>query len=152
MFEILVYVFENCRQADVSHDPERVARKLSAAGFDDVEISAALAWLAGVVRAPQRSLAPLPKRSTAFRVFAPKELAMLDVECRGFLMYLEHSGILSPQDREHVVERALAAAGEALSLDQLKLIVLMVLWHQQAPASQLVAEELRSARGARKPS
>lgn len=152
MFEILVFVFENCRQADVSHDPERVARKLSAAGFDDAEISAALAWLAGVARAPQRSLAPLPERSTAFRVFAPKELAMLDVECRGFLLYLERSGILSPQDREHVIERALAAGGDALSLDQLKLIVLMVLWHQQAPASQLVAEELRSARGTRRPS
>ena len=45
MFDILFYVFENCRQADVSHDPERVARKLSAAGFDDMEISAALTWL-----------------------------------------------------------------------------------------------------------
>jgi Smg protein len=42
MFDILVFVFENCRQADVSHDPERVARRLSAAGFDDMEISAAL--------------------------------------------------------------------------------------------------------------
>jgi Smg protein len=152
MFEILVFVFENCRQADVSQDPERVARKLSAAGFDDVEISAALTWLAGVARAPQRSLAPLPERSTAFRMYAPKELAVLDVECRGFLMYLEHSGILSPQNREHIIERALAAAGAALSLDQLKLIVLMVLWHQQAPASQLVAEELRTASGSRRPS
>ena len=152
MFDILFYVFENCRQADVSHDPERVARKLSAAGFDDMEISAALAWLAGVVRAPQRSLAPLPESGTAFRAFAPKELAKLDADCRGFLLFLERSGILSPASREHVIERALAAAGDTLSLDQIKLIVLMVLWSQQAPASQLVAEELRSARGERLPS
>lgn len=152
MFDILVFVFENCRQADVSHDPERVARKLSAAGFDDMEISAALAWLAGVVRAPQRSLAPLPESGTAFRAFAPKELAKLDADCRGFLLFLERSGILSPASREHVIERALAAAGDTLSLDQIKLIVLMVLWSQQAPASQLVAEELRSARGERLPS
>jgi len=152
MFDILVFVFENCRQVDVSHDPERVARKLSAAGFDDMEISAALSWLAGVVRAPQRSLAPLPESSTAFRAFAPKELAKLDVECRGFLMFLERSGILSPASREHVIERALATAGETLSLDQIKLIVVMVLWSQQAPASQLVAEELLSARGERLPS
>jgi uncharacterized protein Smg (DUF494 family) len=70
MFDILFYVFENCRQADVSHDPERVARKLSAAGFDEMEISTALTWLAGVVRTPQLSLAPLPESSTAFRAFA----------------------------------------------------------------------------------
>ena len=151
MFDILVYLFENCRQADVSHDPERVARRLSAAGFEDTEISAALHWFAGVVRAPQRSLAPLPDRGHAFRVFAPKELAKLDVECRSFLLSLEQSGILSPQMREHVIERALATADEALALEQLKLIVLMVLWNQQAPSSQLVAEELQSARGARLP-
>lgn len=151
MFDILVFVFENCRQADVSHDPERVARRLSAAGFDDTEISAALSWLAGVVRAPQRSLAPLPESGTAFRAFAPKELAKLDADCRGFLLFLERSGILSPASREHVIERALATAGDTLSLDQIKLIVLMVLWSQQAPASQLVAEELLSARGERLP-
>lgn len=152
MFDILFYVFENCRQADVSHDPERVARKLSAAGFDDMEISAALAWLAGAVRTPQRSLAPLPESSTAFRAFAPKELAKLDADCRGFLLFLERSGILSPASREHVIERALATAGDTLSLDQFKLIVLMVLWSLQAPASQLVAEELLSVRGERLPS
>jgi len=152
MFDILVFVLENCRQADVSHDPERVARRLSAAGFDDTEINAALAWLAGVVRTSQRSLAPLPESSTAFRAFAPKELAKLDADCRGFLMFLERSGILSPASREHVIERALATADDALSLEQLKLIVVMVLWNQQAPASQLVAEELLSARGARLPS
>jgi Smg protein len=152
MFDILVYVFENCRQADVSHDPERVAKKLSAAGFEDHDISTALSWLAGVVRAPQRSLAPLPGHSNAFRAFAVKERAKLDVECMGFLLYLEQSGILNPTTREHVLERALAAAGDSLSLEQLKLIVLMVLWNQRTPASQLIAEELLSARGERLPS
>jgi len=152
MFDILVYLFENCRQADVSHDPERVARKLSAAGFEESDISATLRWLAGVVRAPHRSLAPLPERGSAFRAFAPKELAKLDVECRGFLLYLEQSGLLTPQMREHVIERALATADDALALEQLKLIVLMVLWNQHAPSSQLLAEELFSAHGARLPS
>jgi len=152
MFDILVYVFENYRQTDVSSDPERVAERLSAAGFDDAEINAALHWLAGVVRAPQRSVAPLPARSDAFRVFAPKELAKLDAECRGLLLQLEQAGILSAQDREHVVERALATADRCLSLDQLRLIVLMVLWNQEAPASHLLAEELLSAHSAREPS
>ena len=150
MFDILVFVFENWRQPDVSRDPERVAKRLSAAGFDDAEISAALTWLAGVGREPQRSLAPLPERGNAFRVFAPRELAKLDVECRGFLLMLERSGILSPQDREHVIERALATADRVLTLAQLKLIVLMVLWHRQAPESALVAEEFL-ARGERRP-
>lgn len=151
MFDILVFVFENWRQPEVSADPASVAKRLSAAGFDEADISAALSWLAGVARAPHRSCAPLPERGKAFRVFAPRELARLDVECRGFLLTLERSGILSPQDLEHVIERALATADRVLTLEQLKLIVLMVLWHRQAPESQLVAEDFLS-RGARLPS
>lgn len=144
MFDILVFVFEHCRQADVSGDPARVAKRLSAAGFDDADISAALSWLAGVARAPQRSLAPLPERGDALRVYAPRELDKLDADGRGYLLTLERGGILTAQDREHVIERALATGDRVLSLEQLKLIVLMVLWHRQAPESALVAEDFVS--------
>jgi Smg protein len=48
-----------------------------------------------------------------------------------------------------VIERALAASGETLTLEQLKLIVLMVMWNQQAAASRLVAEDLFAAPHAR---
>lgn len=143
MYDVLVYLFENCQQSDVAYDRESVARKLSAAGFEEADISEALHWLAGV-RAPQEQFGPLPDSRSTFRAFAPRELAKLDAECRGFLYTLEHSGILSPQNRELVVERSLAAAGDTLSLDQLKLIVLMVLWNQQTPTSQLLAEDLFS--------
>jgi len=151
VFDILVFVYEHCRQTDVAGDPDRVARRLSAAGFDEAEISAALSWLAGLAREPQRSMVPLPAARAAFRAFAPREIAKLDASAQGFVLSLEQSGILSPQSRELVLERALATADDRLSVDQIKLIVLMVLWNQRAPASQLVAEELRSARGARLP-
>jgi Smg protein len=152
MYDILVYVFENCQQYELSDEKERVAKKLSAAGFDDSDISEALTWLAGVVRGPHRSLAPLPESGAAFRAYAPKELARLDAECRGLLIYFEQSGILTPQTREHVIERALAATGDGLTIEQLKLIVLMVLWNQQMPSSRLIAEDLLSPIGTRLPS
>jgi Smg protein len=152
MYDILVYVFENCRQADIAHDSELVAKKLSAAGFEDDDISEALSWLAGVVRIVHRDLAPLPDLRATFRTYAPKELAKLDAECRGFLLTLEQSGILEPSTREHVLERALATTGGTLSLEQLKLIVLMVLWNQQTPTSRLLAEDLFAIQGERLPS
>jgi Smg protein len=141
MYDVLVYLFENCQQAEVSDDRDRVARKLSAAGFEDSDISEALHWLAGVARTP-RVYAPLPDARSSFRAFAPRELSKLDAECRGFLITLEQSGILTPQTREIVLERSLAASGQNLSVEQLKLIVLMVLWNQQTPTSQLLAEDL----------
>ena len=151
MYEVLVYLFENCQRNEVCDEKERVAKKLSAAGFEESDISEALIWLAGVVRGP-RSLAPLPSSGAAFRAYAPKELAKLDTECRGLLIHFEQAGILAPHMREHVIERALAATGESLTLEQLKLIVLMVLWNEQTPSSRLVAEDLLSSQGHRLPS
>src|SRR5260221_103690 len=100
MYDILVYLFENCQQHEVSDEKERVAKKLSAAGFEESDISEALTWLAGGARGPHRSFAPLPATGAAFRAYAPKELAKLDAECRGLLIYFEQSGILNPQSRE----------------------------------------------------
>jgi len=151
MYEILVYLFEHCQQAEVAHERERVAKKLSAAGFDDSDISEALHWLAGVVHSPRETAAALPDSRSSFRAFAPRELAKLDAQCRGFLITLEQSGILSPETRELVIERSLAASGVVLSLEQLKLIVLMVLWNRQTPTSQLLAEDLFTAPHSRLP-
>jgi Smg protein len=152
MYDILVYVFENCQQAELAYDRERVAKKLSAAGFEDSDISEALHWLAGVTRTPQGGLQHQPASRHAFRAFAPRETAKLDAQCRGFLLTLEQSGILDLQTRELVIERALAATGDSLSLEQLKLVVLMVLWNQQTPTSRLLAEDLFSAQQTRLPS
>jgi Smg protein len=152
MYDILVYLFENCQQHEVSDEKERVAKKLSAAGFEESDISEALTWLAGVARGPHRSFAELPATGAAFRAYAPKELAKLDADCRGLLIYFEQSGILGPQTRETVIDRALAATGDGLTIEQLKLIILMVLWKQQTPSSRLVAEDLLSPVGTRLPS
>jgi Smg protein len=151
MYDILVYLFENCQHADLAYDRERVAKKLSAAGFEDSDISEALHWLAGV-RVAHSVREPLPDSRSTFRAYAPRELAKLDAQGRGFLLTLEQSGILTAETRELVIERALAANGDTLSLEQLKLVVLMVLWNQQMPTSRLLAEDLFSTPHARLPS
>ena len=45
MFDILVYLYETYYRPDACPEPAVLARKLSAVGFDDVEISEALVWL-----------------------------------------------------------------------------------------------------------
>jgi Smg protein len=58
------------------------------------------------------------------------EEARLDAECRGFLMFLEHNGILDALQRELVVDRVMALDQEEIDLDDLKWVVLMVLFNQ----------------------
>jgi Smg protein len=48
MFDILVYLFENYVHADACPEPAQLARKLTAAGFEEEEITEALEWLSGL--------------------------------------------------------------------------------------------------------
>ena len=142
MYDVLVYLFENCQQAEIADDRDRVARKLSAAGFEDADISEALHWLAGVARVASPPRGALPDSRTTFRAFAPRELAKLDAQCRGFIITLEQSGILTAETREQMV-----AADQQPPL----LIPEHRVWNQKTPTSHLLAEDLFSAAHPRLP-
>ena len=64
------------------------------------------------------------------RVFTDSELARLSTECRGLLLTLENARVLTPQQREIVIERMLALDADEPDTEQLKWVVLMVLSSQ----------------------
>ena len=66
----------------------------------------------------------------ALRIFNSKEQARLDTDCRGYLLHLEHIGILSPDRRELVIDRLMALDADDVEIEQLKWVVLMVLFNQ----------------------
>lgn len=142
MYDILAYLYENCHRTDLSEDNQLISKKLSAAGFEDSDISEALTWLSGMLQVPHLKNAPSPVAMRSLRAYAPKECAKLDAGCRGLIMHMENIGVLDPDLRELVLDRAMAASGPNLSNDQLKLIVLMVLWNMETPSSRLIAMEL----------
>src|SRR6202012_542271 len=76
------------------------------------------------------------------RIFSDGELARLSTECRGFLFTLERLGILSPQQREIVIERMLALDADELDTEQLKWVVLMVLSSQ--PGQELAVARMEN--------
>ncbi len=149
MFDILVYLFENFFHSDACPEPEQLALKLSAAGFQDEEISEALQWLDGLQEARTGSLPAIAADNGSVRCFCPEELAKLDMECRGFLAFLESAGVLNPLTRELILERAMALSDHSVSLSKLKIIVLMVLWNQHQAMDTLILEELLSGNDAR---
>ncbi len=142
MFDILVYLFENYVHAEACPEADQLARKLSAAGFEDDEITDALEWLSGLRQVSLERPAITPPGAGSVRVFAPEEEARLDVDCRGFVTFLESAGILDPTMRELIIERALALEGFSLNLHRLKIIVLMVMWQQDKPLDVLILDEL----------
>ena len=146
MFDILVYLFENYYHTDLHPDHDVLARKLSAAGFEHDDIADALAWLQGLSAADASTLPACLAQSTGFRVCAESEARKLGVEGRGFLAFLESANVLTPLLREIIIERAMALSEDRVSVEKLKVIVLMVLWNQQHSIDSLILEELLSDR------
>lgn len=141
MFDILVYLFDNYHAPAACPETDVLARRLAAAGFPDHEIDDALSWLSGLAEST-RDCMPLAGTATSPRVYAPIEQQCLGTEAMGFLMFLENTGVLSPALREIVIDRALALRESPVALEALRIIVLMVLWSQEADIDNLILDEL----------
>lgn len=142
MFDILVYLFESYIHADACPESDQLARKLAAAGFEDEEISEALEWLAGLRRVAREIQPGIAPSEDSIRLYSDDECLRLSPECRGFLAFLGGSGVLDAASRELIIERAMALEGFNITLERLKVIVLMVLWQQEQPMDTLVVDEL----------
>lgn len=161
MFEVLVYVYENYWQGAACPEFDRLGRKLTAAGFDAEEIQDALVWLDGLNVAAQGTQISLPaaapsdctesastpprvqpQSANSLRIYSVAEQVHLGAQSLGFVCFLESSGVLPPHMREIVIDRAMAAPGDPVTLDDLKIIVLMVYWSFGEEPDALVLDEL----------
>ena len=148
MFEVLVYVYEHYWRGDACPELQQLERRLSAQGFEPEHIHDALVWLDGLNFAAQNvvetdaAATAIPASASSLRVYSPPEQEHLGAECLGFISFLASSGVLPPTMREIVVDRAMAASGDPVSLDDLKIIVLMVYWSFGQQPDALVLDEL----------
>ncbi len=143
MFEILMYLFESYFDAGSYPEPDKLSRKLSAAGFEEEEISDALSWLSALQQQTPDNY-PADLRHSGVRCFAELEKLRLGDEARQFLVFAEQQHMISAVEREMVLDRAVALQQESLGVDKLKLIMLMVLWNRHQNLDPLLVEELLS--------
>jgi Smg protein len=131
VLDVLMYLFETYTDAESVPEPDRSALRaeLERAGFRSGEIEKALEWLDGLGSRDEDPAWESPTER-ACRVFNNYEVSRLDVEARGYIMYLEQIGILSPTQREVVLDRVMALDSEEIDVEQLKWVVLMVLFSQ----------------------
>ncbi len=130
VFDVLMYLFERYNEEDADFEPDRdeLQRQLLEAGFEGGEVERAFDWLDGLANGQAQPMEAM--RSTSMRVYSEAEHDRLDSRARGFLTFLEQVGVLDPRSREVIIDRAMALDEDAVDLDQLKWVSLMVLFNQ----------------------
>ena len=93
VLDVLMYLFQHYMDDETDADPDResIQTDLLAAGFPSREIQQAFEWLDSLT---DRQQTPLKVNPSSYRVYVDSELAKLDAECGGFLLFLEQSGVL----------------------------------------------------------
>lgn len=131
VLDVLMYLFECFVDSEDEPEPDRneLRDELERAGFREREIDRALDWLDGLNVADTTADAPAPRTATV-RIYDALEQERLDPQCRGYMLHLEQIGILSPTQREVVIDRLMALDGSDIDIEQLKWVVMMVLFSQ----------------------
>ena len=131
VLDVLMYLFET--YVDAEDEPEadhnELRDELALAGFGDAEIDRALDWLDALTD-HQDNLAYNAQTAHGTRIYSEFEQERLDSACRGYITYLEQIGILSPPQREILIDRLLALESADIDVEQIKWVVLMVLFSQ----------------------
>ena len=134
--DILIYVFDQYMLTEQEDVPERdaLAEDLERAGFGRADVERALDWLADLAgerhRAAVESGVEDDAEPPSIRIYVPEELDRISTESRGYLLGLEEQGILSPSQREIVIDRLMALDADDLDIERLRWLVLMVLSSQ----------------------
>jgi Smg protein len=132
VLDVLIYLFDNYLDGSSEYEPDRenLTIELEQAGFHDAEIEKAFEWLDALAAQRDKAvLLPQVSGVQVMRIYAPEEISRLDADSRGFLLYLEQNGILSPLHREIVIDRVMALDSEEIDIEQVKWVVLMVLFN-----------------------
>ena len=145
MFDVLTFVYDNYNAGETCPEPQQLERKLKGVGFEADEIDEALTWLKGLDTAahPAPMLPWLVQpSSTSVRIYPPHEQNHLGTQALGFISFLESAGVMAAHMREVVLDRAMAAPGGPVSLEDLKVIILLVYWRFGHEPDALVLDEL----------
>lgn len=135
MFDVLMYLFETYihNKVEMHVDQDQLTDDLTRAGFHQDDIYNALNWLEKLADLQDghrhgRSFA-LNADPLAMRIYTDEESQFLDVECRGFLLFLEQIQMLNLETREMVIDRVIALEAAKFDLEDLKWVILMVLFN-----------------------
>ncbi|MGR5470543.1 DUF494 family protein, partial [Vibrio astriarenae] len=95
---------------DLQVDQDELEDELLRAGFQQKDIYKALVWLeelAALQQSDAHSAISTSIASASTRIYTSSEMQRLDIESRGFLLFLEQINVLTTETREMVIDRVM---------------------------------------------
>ncbi|WMI90833.1 DUF494 family protein Smg [Escherichia coli] len=134
MFDVLMYLFETYihSEAEMRVDQDKLSGILPMRVLSGkTSITPCLMWLEKLADYQEGLVEPMQLASDplSLRVYTEEECQRLDASCRGFLLFLEQIQVLNLETREMVIERVLALDTAEFDLEDLKWVILMVLFN-----------------------
>ncbi len=131
VLDILMYLFETYLEDEQSDIPseESIRNELSKIGFHDAKVTKAFDWLDDLAILKDDFIYDQDIESDSFRLFSPLEINKFDLQARGVLLDLVELGVITPGQRELIIDKALALDIAHINQEQMKWVVLMVLFN-----------------------
>ena len=127
MADIFFYLLENYAGITQCPDAVTLARRLAYEGFEENEVRAAIAWVE-LLRQPLGVEVVHPTHAHSHRIYHAAERVHLGDDNLNFLSSLVHSGSISGEQRERIVERCMMLPTVPSNVEYFKALVLTVLW------------------------
>jgi Smg protein len=146
MLEVLIFMFENylgqptSLQA-ISIEEDFLAQELSQAGFNHDDILGAFDWykqLRTQITQPFHQYASHPD---AIRIYSTEELEKIDAESFSFLSFVEQAKVILPNERDLILDRAMALKQDHITIEEIRWITMMLLWNDTRKKDYLFVED-----------
>ncbi|MCU7801220.1 MAG: DUF494 domain-containing protein [gamma proteobacterium symbiont of Lucinoma myriamae] len=139
VLDILMYLFETYLdddQSDITSE-ETIRNELAKIGFQDTKVTKAFDWLDDFSLLEDdfsfhdtlECHSESHTENYSIRLFSQYEIEKFDKQARGVLLEMVELHVISPGQREFIIDKALALEIAYIDQEQMKWVILMVLFN-----------------------
>lgn len=115
-------------QDDIHISEQELITELMAVGFEADEINDAFSWMESIALQPSGEAGNSPRMiDPTYRIYSNREQQALTREAQGFLVKVRAMGLLSDDEQEDIIERAINSADDPVTEQDIKLVTILTL-------------------------
>lgn len=146
MTNIVAFLMKHFANIQACPAGEDLGEMLEDAGFNDDDISNTLMFMQLLEENQQAMLGNTQlNQCQAMRIFNADELSALSPEIRGLLCFLEQAHAINPEQREFIIHALMFLPYDDITLENAKMLALLILWAHQAQSPLLIDDEFMTS-------